>query len=229
MQRVGNDDALDRRVRDVALVPQRDVFERGLQVAAQHPGQAAHLLGLDRVALVRHRARALLLALAESLLGLAHLGALEVTDLERERSRCSRRSTRTCTSPRRGDRAATPAWRARAAGRGARTRSARPTGRRSSTCRPRRRACRRRSSPAPARVARDRAAPACAQSASLAPNVVGSAWMPCVRPTIGVSRNSRARFAIAFSSSAAAPASRSTARVICSASAVSTTSLDVRP
>ena len=32
------------------------------------------------------------------------------------------------------------------------------------------------------------------------PNVVGSAWMPCVRPTIGVSRNSRARAAIADSS-----------------------------
>ena len=31
-----------------------------------------------------------------------------------------------------------------------------------------------------------------AHSAILAPNVVGSAWMPCVRPTIGVSRNSRA-------------------------------------
>ena len=39
-----------------------------------------------------------------------------------------------------------------------------------------------------------------AHSASLAPKVVGSAWMPCVRPTIGVSRNSRARVAIASSS-----------------------------
>ena len=43
------------------------------------------LLRLHRVALVRHRARALLLALAERLLGLAHLGALQVPDLERER------------------------------------------------------------------------------------------------------------------------------------------------
>src|SRR5665213_2226274 len=48
-ERVGNDDALNRRVRDVALVPQGDVFERGLEVAAQHAGQAAHLLRLDPV------------------------------------------------------------------------------------------------------------------------------------------------------------------------------------
>ena len=47
--------------------------------------QTAELLRLDRVALVGHRAGALLLTLAERLLGLAHLGALEVTDLERER------------------------------------------------------------------------------------------------------------------------------------------------
>ena len=43
------------------------------------------LLGLDRVPLVRHRARALLLPFAERLLDFAHLGALEVADLERER------------------------------------------------------------------------------------------------------------------------------------------------
>src|SRR2546426_3996 len=30
--------------------------------------------------------------------------------------------------------------------------------------------------------------------ASLQPNVMGSAWIPCVRPTIGVSLNSNARF-----------------------------------
>ena len=75
-------------------MPQRDVFERGLQVAAQHARQPAELLRLDRVALVRHRARALLLALAERLLDLAHLGALQVADLERERldARADRRA-----------------------------------------------------------------------------------------------------------------------------------------
>src|ERR1700675_2527161 len=72
-------------MRDVPLVPERNVFERGLQVGAQHAGQAAHLARFDRVALVRHRARALLLALAERLLRFAYLGALEVADLERER------------------------------------------------------------------------------------------------------------------------------------------------
>ena len=37
--RVREDDALDRRVRDVALVPQRDVLERGLQVRRAAPAQ----------------------------------------------------------------------------------------------------------------------------------------------------------------------------------------------
>ena len=52
------------------------------------------LLRLHGVALVRHRAGALLLALAEGLLRLPHLGALEVTDLERERldARADRRT-----------------------------------------------------------------------------------------------------------------------------------------
>ena len=57
----------------------------GLQVAAQHPGQPAQLLGLHRVALVGHRARALLRPGAERLLDLAHLGALQVADLGGER------------------------------------------------------------------------------------------------------------------------------------------------
>ena len=80
---VRQDDALDRRVRDVALVPERDVLERGHRVAAQQPRQADDLLAADRVALVRHRRRALL-ALAERLLDLADLGLLQAADLERE-------------------------------------------------------------------------------------------------------------------------------------------------
>ena len=57
---VGQNDALDRRMRDVALVPERDVLERRLGVAAQQPREADDLLAADRVALVRHRRRALL-------------------------------------------------------------------------------------------------------------------------------------------------------------------------
>src|SRR5215217_1290562 len=82
-RRVRQDHALGTGVRDVALVPQRDVLHAGLGVAAQHPREAADALRGDRVALVGHGARALL-AGAEGLLDLAHLRALEVTDLLRE-------------------------------------------------------------------------------------------------------------------------------------------------
>src|SRR5207244_12116499 len=61
-----------------------DVLEAGLKICPQHARQAAELLAPPRVALVRHRARALLRALAERLLDLAHLGALEMADLESE-------------------------------------------------------------------------------------------------------------------------------------------------
>ena len=43
--RVGEDDALGGGVRDVALVPEGDVFESGLGVAADDAGEAADLLG----------------------------------------------------------------------------------------------------------------------------------------------------------------------------------------
>ena len=59
---------------------ERDVLERRLGVAAQHPGQAGDLLGLDRIALVGHRARALLPG-AERLAHLADLGAGEMAQL----------------------------------------------------------------------------------------------------------------------------------------------------
>ena len=81
--RVGRDHALDRRVRDVALVPQRHVLERRHGVAAQQARQARQVLAQDRVLLVRHR-RGALLPLAERLLRLADLGALPVADLDRE-------------------------------------------------------------------------------------------------------------------------------------------------
>ena len=80
---VGQDHPLRGGVADVALVPQRLVLERGLGVAAQQPGEPGDPLGQDRVALVGHRARALLAGL-ERLLDLADLGVLEVADLGRE-------------------------------------------------------------------------------------------------------------------------------------------------
>ena len=63
---------------------QRAMFSRpGLGVAAQDAGQAGDPLGADRVALVGHR-RGALLAGAERLLDLAHLGPLQVAHLGRE-------------------------------------------------------------------------------------------------------------------------------------------------
>jgi hypothetical protein len=68
-----------------------------------------------------------------------------------------------------------------------------------------------------------------AHSATLAPNVVGSAWMPWVRPIITVSRCSRASSTRVRSSSVAAAISRSHASRIIQHHAVSTTSLLVSP
>ena len=81
--RVGADHPLDRRVRDVALVPERDVLQRGVRVRPQQARDAAQVLGQDRVLLVRHRRRALL-PLAERLRRLADLGALPVADGDRQ-------------------------------------------------------------------------------------------------------------------------------------------------
>ncbi len=78
---VGEDDALGGGVGDVALMPEGDVFEGDLGVAAHDAGEAADVLAGDGVALVGHGAGALL-AGGEELLGLADLGALQVADLE---------------------------------------------------------------------------------------------------------------------------------------------------
>ena len=80
---VGADPALHRRMRDVALVPQRHVLQRRGDRRADQPRQAGEVLGKHRVALVRHGRRALL-PLGEELLRLAQLGALEVADLGRQ-------------------------------------------------------------------------------------------------------------------------------------------------
>src|SRR3546814_18325005 len=68
---------------DVALVPQRDILHRGNRGAAHHAREPGEILGEDRVALVRHRRRALLSG-REIFLGLEYFGSLEVADLDRQ-------------------------------------------------------------------------------------------------------------------------------------------------
>ena len=80
---VGQNHPLDRRMRDVALVPERDVLERGHGVGADQAREPGDLLAADRIALVRHRRRALLAA-AKRLFDFADLRLLQAADLERE-------------------------------------------------------------------------------------------------------------------------------------------------
>ena len=82
-ERIRQDDALGRGVRDVPLVPEGDVLEPDDRVSADDAREPADAFGDDRVALVRHRGRALLAA-AERLLHLAHLRAGEMPQLEGE-------------------------------------------------------------------------------------------------------------------------------------------------
>ena len=53
-RRVRKNDSLDRTVRDVSLVPQRDVLKSGLKISAQHPRESTDGFGRDGIALVRH-------------------------------------------------------------------------------------------------------------------------------------------------------------------------------
>ena len=52
---VGTDAALDRRMRDVALMPKRDVFKSRSDRGADEPRKPGQVLCQDRIALVRHR------------------------------------------------------------------------------------------------------------------------------------------------------------------------------
>src|SRR3977135_3724631 len=70
-------------MRDVTLVPERDVLHPGQRVAAQQARDAGDALGRDRVALVGHR-RAALLARTEGLLELSYLRSLQMADLDGE-------------------------------------------------------------------------------------------------------------------------------------------------
>jgi len=64
-------------MRDVALVPQRNILEGGLRIAAQHARQPADLLAGNGILLVGIDEEPFLL-LREILLCLAHLGPLQV-------------------------------------------------------------------------------------------------------------------------------------------------------
>ncbi len=55
----------------------------GVTIAAHQAGKAGEVFGQHRIALVRHRRRALL-ARREELLGFQHLGALQMADFDRE-------------------------------------------------------------------------------------------------------------------------------------------------
>ena len=165
-------------------------------VGAQQPAQPDDLLAADRVALVRHRRRALL-ALGERLLDLADFGLLQAADLEGERLERRAGDGERRPSARRGGRAGSPAWRSAPASRPRRRQtSASIAGSRcanvptapeilpdaDAVARPRRGA------PGRGRAGRY-------HSASFRPNVIGSACTPCVRPIIGVCWCSMARVA----------------------------------
>ena len=70
-------------MRNVALVPQRDILHRRRHGRAHHAREAGEVFGQHRIALVRHR-RGALLALGELFLGLQHFGALQMADFDRE-------------------------------------------------------------------------------------------------------------------------------------------------
>ena len=94
---VWQDDALDRRMRDIALVPQGVVLEGCARVGADEPRKADDLFAPNRVAFVRHR-RGALLSFGERLLDLADFSLLEPPNLQcelfegrgRDRERCEK-------------------------------------------------------------------------------------------------------------------------------------------
>src|SRR3989338_193322 len=86
---VGEYHALNGGMRDVALVPEGNVLERGHSVDAYDPRQPGDPLAGDRIFLVRHGGRALL-ALAERLFDLPDLCPLKIPDLGGELLKRSR-------------------------------------------------------------------------------------------------------------------------------------------
>src|SRR6185295_16474686 len=80
---IRKDDTFGARVRDVALMPERDVLEPDCGGCADDASESAEAFRHHGVAFVRHRGGALLAA-AERLLYLPNLRACEVPDLGRE-------------------------------------------------------------------------------------------------------------------------------------------------
>src|SRR5580700_6619182 len=67
-------------MRNVPLVPERDVLIGSLRVCTHDAGEAADLLSRNGIAFVRHGGRALLL-FGEELFGFAHFGTLQMANL----------------------------------------------------------------------------------------------------------------------------------------------------
>ena len=160
----------------------------------------------------------------------ADLGALEVAQLDGDELARRRRSRPARRAARRGGRGRSPGSPAPGAARGARRRTrstagstfeyvpTAPDSLHTAT-----------DSRAAARRVRSRSS-CSAHSATLAPNVVGSAWMPWVRPIITVRRWVRARStSVVTAARRWTSSTRSAASRIAQHSAVSTTSDDVSP
>ena len=176
-----------------------------MRVGAEQARQPGDPLGKDRVALVRHGAAALL-AGAERLERLANLGALEVPDLDRDALE------RAAQDRERREQLGVPVAADHLGRRGVglqpeaiedvRLHLGAHVGVRADRARDRAdRRCPRARAPAAPRPAPSSAY----QPAALKPNVIGSAWMPWLRPTIGVSRCWSARRWTTSSSRASSP------------------------
>ena len=82
-RRIGADEAFDRGVRNIALVPQRHIFQRRPDISAHHARQPDDILAQDRVALMGHR-RGALLAGGKIFFRFQNLGALQMTNFDRQ-------------------------------------------------------------------------------------------------------------------------------------------------
>jgi hypothetical protein len=154
-------------------------------VGAHHAGEAAEVLRGDGVALVGHRARPLLPAVKAS--------SASCTSVRCQCRTCTaKRSMPAATSASarrrpRADRAARPAWH-RLGAQAQRRRGRRPRwrARGARRCRRRRRWCPRRSRRARRRADARGRGNLGEVAREARPKVMGSAWMPCERPIIGV-------------------------------------------
>src|ERR1035437_5486198 len=68
-------------MRNVAFVPERNVFQRSDGVPAQHAREAGEAFPSDGIALVRHGARTFL-SFGERLFGFENFGALQMAELD---------------------------------------------------------------------------------------------------------------------------------------------------